>query len=358
MKIHYAQCWEDPRSLGQALEVTPDDDVISIGSGGDNTLSLLLKQPRSLTAIDRDQAQIFLFELKTKAIERLDYDRFVGFIGARPCRERERLYGLIRPSLSAGAKRFWDTNNAFVRKGIIHCGKFETYFRIFRRFVLPLVHGRETVRRLLAAPSLEKQRIFYDRVWNDGRWQRLFRVFFGKFLLGHLGRDPSYFRFVRLDKVAEVLFDRARHALTEIPIRDNYFLEYILTGKNGHLELAHPYLQSANFAVLKDNLGRLNLVCADLKTYLNTLPPRSVSKFNLSDVFEYMSDGEVESHLREIRRVSRPGAKLAFWTLFIPRSLPTALKDQIVPCSPRADNLFFDARTFFYGSFCSWQVTG
>lgn len=358
MKIHYAQCWEDPRPLEGALEVTAGDDVISIGSGGDNTFALLLNQPHSLTAIDRDAAQISLLELKMRAIERLDYDRFVGFVGARPYRERERLYGLIRPSLSDGAKMFWDHNTAHLRKGIIHYGKFETYFRIFRKFVLPLVHSRETVQRLLAASSLAEQRLFYSRVWNNGRWQRLFRIFFGKFLLGHLGRDPSYFRYVRLDKVADVLHERARHALTEIPIRDNYYLEYILTGKNGHLEVAHPYLQPSNFPALKNNLGRLNLVCADLKTHLKSLPPESVSKFNLSDIFEYLSDAEVESHLREIRRVSRPGAKLAFWTLFIPRPLPPALKDQIVPSPSWTEKLFFDARTFFYGSFCSWQVSG
>ena len=64
IKVNYAQCWEDPRTVIHALEVSPLDDVISIASGGDNIFALLLNQPRSLVAVDMNPAQIFLVELK------------------------------------------------------------------------------------------------------------------------------------------------------------------------------------------------------------------------------------------------------------------------------------------------------
>ncbi|MGZ7066318.1 MAG: DUF3419 family protein, partial [Candidatus Aminicenantales bacterium] len=32
-RIRYAQCWEDPRVLEEALSVGPEDDVVSIASG-------------------------------------------------------------------------------------------------------------------------------------------------------------------------------------------------------------------------------------------------------------------------------------------------------------------------------------
>ncbi|MFV2082520.1 MAG: DUF3419 family protein, partial [bacterium] len=60
MKIRYAQCWEDPGVLCEALQVTEGDDVVSIASGGDNTFALLLQNPRSITAVDRNAAQIHL----------------------------------------------------------------------------------------------------------------------------------------------------------------------------------------------------------------------------------------------------------------------------------------------------------
>ena len=52
--IQYAQCWEDPRTLLQGLNITEEDDVLSIASAGDNTFAILLENPRSVVAVDRD----------------------------------------------------------------------------------------------------------------------------------------------------------------------------------------------------------------------------------------------------------------------------------------------------------------
>jgi len=356
MKIHYAQCWEDPRTLMQALAITPEDDVVSIASGGDNTFALLLNNPPSLTAVDKNPVQIFLVELKIRAIEQLEYDKFVAFIGARPCKNREQLYSYLRPQLSQEARAFWDEKSDTINNGIIHCGKFERYFKIFRRFLMPLIHSQKTIKKLLATSSLEEQERFYAQTWNNRRWQGLFRIFFGKFLLGRLGRDPSLFRYVTLENIAEEIFNWTQHGLTEVPIHKNFFIEYILTGRYSNLEAAHPYLQASNFHILKERIGRVRLVCESLEDYLKTLQPGTLSKFNLSDIFEYMSDMEVESSLQEILRVSRPNARLAFWTLFIPRSVPSALERQITPYSCSSKKLHFVARTFFYGSFCLWKT--
>lgn len=356
MRIHYAQCWEDPQTLRQALDITPGDNIISIASGGDNTFSLLLNNPGSLTAVDRNPIQIFLVELKMRAIERLEYDEFVRFVGARSDENRERIYSRIRPHLSRKARAYWDENPDIIQKGIIHCGKFEHYFRIFRKYVIPLIHTRKTVNKLLEASSLEEQERFYEQTWNNRRWQVLFRIFFGKFLLGRLGRDPSLFQYVTLENIADEILNWTRHGLTEVPINTNYFIEYILRGKYNNLEVAPPYLQPTNFLILKEQIKRVHLVCESLEEYLKTLQPKTISKFNLSDIFEYMPDEEVESALHEILRVSSSDARLALWTLFIPRSVPPALKGQIRPCSDVSESLHFSARTFFYGSFQVWAV--
>jgi S-adenosylmethionine-diacylglycerol 3-amino-3-carboxypropyl transferase len=356
-KIHYAQCWEDPRALTRALEVTPEDDVISIASGGDNTFALLLDNPRSVTAVDRNPAQVFLVELKMRAIQELSYDEFIRFVGARSCRNRESLYASIRPSLSHEAREYWDERPQALRKGIIHCGKFERYFAIFRRFVLPLIHGPGTVQRLLTVASSREQERFFDGVWNNRRWRWLFRIFFGKFLLGRLGRDPSFFRYVNVENIAENLLQRTRRGLRDIPVHDNFFVEQIFTGKYGKLEAAPPYLCPSNFEILKERLGRLRLVCASLQELLKALQPRTISKLNLSDIFEYISNEQVELTLQEILRVCRDDARLAFWTLFIPRTVPSALTRWIKPCSSVAGRLLSTDRTFFYGSFCLWRLS-
>ncbi len=356
MRIQYAQCWEDPRTLARALEITPDDDVVSIASGGDNCFALLLNNPRSLTAVDLNPAQIHLVELKIQAIQKLDYDDFIGFVGAHPCRDRLKLYSCLRPGLSQESREYWDGQTENLFKGIIHCGKFEQYFSIFRRIVLPLIHNQKTVQQLLSASLFEEQKNFHEKVWNNRRWRWLFHLFFGKPLLGHLGRRPSYFRYVTVENVADELMKRTQKGLTEVQIKDNLFIEYILTGQYRNLETAHPYLQKSNFPFLKEHVGKIQLYCGSLEGYLGGLEKGSVSKFNLSDIFEYMSEQAFEQAIREILRVSCDDAKLAFWTLLVQRDIPQSLTDQIDSDTTVSDKLFPADRTFFYGSFNRWQI--
>jgi S-adenosylmethionine-diacylglycerol 3-amino-3-carboxypropyl transferase len=354
--IHYAQCWEDPRTLLQALEVTAEDDVLSIASGGENSFALLLQNSRSVVAVDRNPEQLYLVELKMRAVQRLEYRDYVAFIGLRDAQDRTGSYSLLRPLLGEDARRYWDAHLDDIRRGIVHSGKFEQYFSLFRRFVLPLIHRRRDVERLLGGESLDTQRRCYDEVWNNRRWRRFFRIFFGKFLLGRLGRHPSLFRHVRMEDVAAELLRRTEHGLTEVPIRDNYFVEYIVTGKYRNPEHTHPYLSEEDFYHLRDRLDQIRLVHQDLIEYLSTLPPGSISKFNLSDVFEYMSDAEYEETLRAIHRVARNGARMAFWTLFVPRKLPFSLTSCFHGDDEETRKKFSTYGTFFYGGFHVWTI--
>lgn len=356
-RVLYSQCWEDPRTLAKALQVSEQDDVLSIGSAGDNSFALLLNKPRSLTLVDRNATQIFLLELKIAALRTLDYDDFVGFLGARTCHDRETLYRHIRPSLSLQARGYWDSRRKEVHRGIIHCGKFEHYLSIFRRAILPLVHGENKVHQLLAVSSLFQQRTFYEEVWNNRRWRWIFRAFFGKTLLGLLGRDPSFFKHVEVPRVGEELLRRIRRGLRDLWVGNNFFIEYILTGQYGDLESTHPYLCESNFQFLKENVGRVRLVGQGLEEFLKSLRPEIFSKFNLSDVFEYMSNDEFERTLQSIVRTCKCNARLAFWTLFVPRIVPPALTDSISPCTAASEELFAEDRTFFYGGFATWNVT-
>jgi len=355
-RVLYSQCWEDPKTLAKALQVSEQDDVLSIGSAGDNSFALLLNKPNSLTLIDRNPTQIFLLELKITALRVLDYDDFVGFLGARPCHHRGTLYRHIRPWLSVQAREYWDFFQQEVLQGIIHCGKFENYISMFRQWMLPLVHKEETVRQLLAVSSLSQQRAFYEEVWNNRRWRWIFRAFFGKTLMGLLGRDPSFFQYVDVHDVGEELSRRIRRGLRDLWIRDNYFIEYILTGEYGDLQSTHPYLCEANFRYLKENLDRIRVVKQDLEEFLLSLQPGTLSKFNLSDVFEYMSNDEFERTLQIIVRTCRDHARLAFWTLFVPRAVPSKLTHRISPRTSTSEELFAIDRTFFYGGFAAWSL--
>ena len=354
--IHYSQSWEDPQTLTDALNINPADNVLSIASAGDNTFALLLKNPESITAIDVNPAQIDLMELKIRAIQYLNYEDFISFLGYRKCNDRKKLYSYIRRDLSERARDYWDTQPRKISKGIAHCGKFESYFKIFRNFVLPFIHSRENIQQLLSSQCFEQQEVFYHGAWNHIWWRVLFRIFFCKFILGHIGRDPSFFNYVSLEKIALELFERSRKGITEVPVKNNFFLEYILTGKIMSLRNAHPYLLAENFEYLKENVGNIQLVTANLIDYLRTLDHSSISKYNLSDVFEYMSRSEFEITLNELIRCGTNNSSLVFWTLFVPRIVPYKLSKKLNSSHLLAHKLRKNDRGFFYGSFNVWRT--
>jgi S-adenosylmethionine-diacylglycerol 3-amino-3-carboxypropyl transferase len=349
--IRYSQCWEDPELLYQGLEITPEDDVLSISSGGCNTLALLLKTPKRVTAIDFNLAQNSLLELKAVAIQHLDYADFISFLGVRPSESRWKRYQQIHFHLSPIARHYWDGQRASIERGVIHIGRFEHYLRLFRQYVLPLVHRRETIENLLALSSLQAQKEFYARVWNNRRWRFLFTLFFGKLLLGRLGRDPAFFRYVQIENIGEHYLRRAEHALTEISIQHNFYIEHILTGTYSNLEQTHPYLIEANFQILRSNLERLRIITGELEGFLDSQPEESYSKFNLSDIFEWMSPTHYEAVLRSLLRVSRDEARLCYWNNLVLREHPSTLEGPLQSHRDLAQQLHFQDRSFVYRNF-------
>jgi hypothetical protein len=88
----------------------------------------------------------------------------------RPSPDRRPVYEELESDLTEGAREFWRAHMEEVADGVIHHGKFESYFRLFRERILPLVHRRKTVLALLEERDEAARREFYDRTWNNLRW--------------------------------------------------------------------------------------------------------------------------------------------------------------------------------------------
>ena len=239
--LRYAQCWEDADILVDGLDIRPGDTCLSIASAGDNTLSLLTRSPARVIAVDLNPTQIAALELRVAAYRTLGHGELLELVGSRPSARREMLYARCRPLLSDYARGYWDGRSDAVRAGVGSAGKFERYFALFRRFVLPLVHRRSTVRDLLQHRDEGGRLRFYEERWNTRAWRMLFRVFFSETVLGRLGRDPSFFTYAE-SSVADHLMGRVRHALTALDPAENPYLHWITTGEH---DGALPHAQRA-----------------------------------------------------------------------------------------------------------------
>lgn len=346
--IRYAQCWEDADVLVEGLDVQPGDTCLSIASAGDNALALLTRDPAHVVAIDTNAAQLACLALRVAAYRRLAHGELLELIGSRPSPRRAALYDRCRGALDAGARRFWDAHPEWVERGIGAVGRFEGYFRIFRRWVLPWIHSEGTVQRLLAGGTPDERRRFYEDEWDHWRWRAAFRVFFSRAVMSALGREPAFFEHVE-GPVADRLLDRARYALTALDPADNPYLQWILTGR--HRTARPRALRREHFETIRARLDRLTWVHASLDDFLERRDANTIDRFNLSDVFEYVPEQHYHRMLGQLARVGRPGGRLAYWNLFVPRSRPDAMAKQLVPRPERAEALYARDRAFFYGTF-------
>jgi S-adenosylmethionine-diacylglycerol 3-amino-3-carboxypropyl transferase len=346
--IRYAQCWEDADVVLEALAARPGDCCLSVASGGENSLSLLACGPSAVVAVDISPAQIALVELKCAAIRALDHATAIAFIGLAPCADRPRIYLDIRAVLPRHSAEYWDAHPADVAAGVCVRGRFEQYLALLRRVVLPLVHSRDETDSLLLPRPPEDRRRFFDEVWNNRRWRALTRVFFSRTVMGHVGRDPSFFRFVEGD-VAASISKRVERALTEGDPAANPYLHWIV---NGHYGDALPHAwRAANFDAIRRHINRLELRQQSAEEALAKAPDDSYDRFNLSDVFEYVSTPAAERMFDDIARCGRAGGRVAYWNMMVPRARPLRLAERLRPLDEDSSRLHRRAMTFFYGAF-------
>jgi len=346
-KIRYAQCWEDADILVEALNIQPGDRCLSIASAGDNTLALLLGDPAEVIALDLSAAQLACLALRVAAYQALEHAELLQLIGSRPCDDRGALYTRCRPLVESEARAYWDAHPDLIARGIGTVGKFEHYFHIFRTKVLPLVHSRKVVEALFEPKSAEERAAFYRDRWDTWRWRMMFRVFFSRTVMGRLGRDPSFFTYVE-GTVADRISMRTKYALTVLDPSTNPYLQWILLGRQTTaLPLA---LRPEHFDTIRSRVDRVSWKKIALEDYLENAPAQSIDRYNLSDLFEYLSESNYHALLKSMIRVGRPGGRLAYWNMLVPRSRPNFMADSLVPLKDIATTLFAQDKAFFYSA--------
>lgn len=349
MGIQYSMCWEDPFILLKALNISEKDKILSIASGGENVLAMLLKNPKEIVAIDINKEQIYLLKLKLAAIKNLDFNEFVEFLGFLPSDKRIEIYTRIRDELSKEEIEYWNNNLANIKTGVIHSGKFEKYLKIFRRFFLPLIVSKNKILNFLSLDTLDKQEKYFNRYWNNWRFKLLFSIFFSKKGLSY-GRSKDYFKHSNQNDLASYYFEKTKNSLTKIPIRDNFFMHYILTGTIKTPFKDHPYLDESNFNKLKELIGKIEIVNEDISNYISQLKDKFFSKYNLSDIFEAKSQEEYEIFLKEIAKISTKNALICYWNNLAPRYGHPKIKG-ISPDLKFSEGLSKLDRVHFYSRF-------
>src|SRR4051794_32813791 len=180
--IRYANCWEDADILCDALQPAAGKRILSIASAGDNSLALAA-EGAEVVAVDLSEAQIACLELRRAAFRTLEHPELLRFLGVHEDDARLATFVRLASLLPERTRDYWVAHRDVIANGVIHAGKFERYFHLFRQRVLPLVHSRRMVGRLVEPKDLSARKDFYEKRWNTWRWRAVFKVFFSRQLM-------------------------------------------------------------------------------------------------------------------------------------------------------------------------------
>lgn len=344
--IRYANCWEDADLLAEALQIKPGERVLSIASAGDNSFALLINAPEIVVAVDVNEIQLWLGELKKAAFTLDSHEEFLSFLGFKPSSNRIDTYKKIRIHMPEPAQRWCDSHLQLIEAGVIMQGKFERYFGYFRSKLLPLIHTKKRIAKLFEEKTAEAQQAFYSDKWNTWRWRLFFRIFFSRFVMGKYGRDPEFMNEVKVS-VSKYIFGKAENHLQSKIMQQNHFLHNILAGT---FEPQLPlYARKENFGRIKANLSRIVFFKGYAEDACREYGP--FDAFNLSNIFEYLSAEISTGIAQQLCGASKPGARFAYWNLMVPRSLAALYPEKLQRNNEVADRLGATDKGFFYHRF-------
>lgn len=113
--IRYSQVWEDAEVLIEALNIKSSDNILSIASAGENVLSMLIKNPNKIYAIDLNKNQIACFEFKIACYKYLDYEECMELLGVFSSNDRLIIYDKIKDKLSLEIRDYFNNNIEIIK---------------------------------------------------------------------------------------------------------------------------------------------------------------------------------------------------------------------------------------------------
>ena len=345
--VRYAQVWEDADLLIEALDLSADDVVLSIASAGDNAFALLASGVKKVYGIDLSFPQIACCELRKAMYRQLSHREHLLFGGVIQG-EMDRLAVFATLDLPHDVREFWQNHVADIKAGFMTRGKFERYFETFRTKLLPRVHHQRRIDGLLTPKSEDERTRYYDKTWNNLRFKLIFQLFFSRFMMGRLGRDKEFFKYVE-GSVANRIHGRVTHAMTKLDPSENPYLHFIL---NGYYTDVFPYsLRPENYEKIRANLDRIEFQKIAIQDFMASCKEK-ISAFNLSDIFEYMTVAEMDTLYKMMATKSTIGARFAYWNMLAPRSSENLREYPGLKTSQEKNKLFLlKDKAFFYSGF-------
>lgn len=338
----YPQIWEDPVVDMEALDIRPDDRIVTIASGGCNVLSYLAEKPAKIFAVDLNAAHVALNRLKLCALAHIDdYETFYRFFGEADTRENLSVYETqLRPHLDPATRAYWDGRDITGRRRITR------FARGFYRYGLlgTFIGASHLAARVLGvrpgdlvqAQGIDEQRALFDRTLAPLFERKSVRWILNRpASLYGLGIPPAQYRALAGNHpggMAAVVRERLEKLACDVDIQDNYFAwqafarAYPPMGEGD----VPPYLAREKFDAIRTAVSSVDINLTSFTALLKSKQARSLDCYVLLDAQDWMSRESLNELWREITRTAQTGARVIFRTAAPETLLPGALDPEIL----------------------------
>jgi len=292
----YNTCWEDPRLDKQAMQLTPDDNLLVITSAGCNALSYALTGLNHVYAVDMNPRQNALLELKISAIKNLDYSTFFQLFGNGRLLGAKGIYhAKLRKDLSSPARHYWDRRIKKYFDGRRKTFYFNGTTGMFASIMNTIIDRgkmRADIYNLLSAATLEEQQQHW-KVLRDKLWSRSV-----KFLM----RSDTIYSMLGVPRaqrdqleahyeggILEHVQDCLDSVFGTLSLKDNYFWRVYATGCYTP-DCCPEYLERDNFNALKAGLvDRISTHTDTVEGFLRKHKGNKISRFVLLDHMDWLA---------------------------------------------------------------------
>ena len=319
----YSLSWEDPRTDEPILKVGKGDVVLTLTSGGCNTLDLAAQGADLVVSVDMNPAQSALLELKVLAIRHLAYEDLWLMFGKGVHPDIERVFERdLAPWMSEGALKFWNRKMYYFQSGFYYHGAMGVVIRC-AHWVQVLCGMRGHFRKFVDAPSQEAQIAVWESFWAyrfitalPERLLALFQLCLTWLLLNRLvcwmglGVPPRQYALIASDgrdicEYAATTFDGAARK-TRLAT-ENYFYRACIWGSFSK-ECCPAYLKPDIYKTLKG--GAVDRVKIATNTFLGELYARRFTRVILMDHVDWLDDTAVAELARGLQKQVVPGGRI------------------------------------------------
>lgn len=370
----YNQIWEDPRVDVQALQLNENSRILTISSGGCNSLNYLLEKPENITAVDLNRQHIYLLRLKIAALKYLpSHTEFFNFFGfGKNVQNIEDYRKYIAPNLDEETKEFWENNtffgrifygeriNFFQNGGLYEHSRTSLFLRFFHRMA-HLFGGKPE--EILNAQTPQEQEELY---------QKYIAPFFDSFLIKIVGKlpvtmfglgvPPQQYEELKKDlhdggSIIDIYRERTKRLAVAFPIQDNYFAWQAFARKyDTKNRCAVPdYLKIENYEKLKANANKIKTKIGSVTEEIKNSLKNTFNCFVFLDAQDWMNAEILTELWSAIAEKGEHNSRIIFRTAShfspIETNLPKDLRANFFYEKDFSDELFKQDRAAIYGGF-------